>query len=104
MCKKLFSHVSHPLAATVARVRTGAPSVLLLAQADEPPLVAGELRLVLALAGDFALGRIVLDEEDDEGGEDEGKDARTEEGDEVPQGRGEGWRQGEVRLDHRGRE
>ena len=77
-----------PLDAIVSRVRPGVPFVLRLAQADEPPLVAGELRLVLALAGDRALGRIVLDEEVEEGGEDEGKDAHAEEAHEVQESQG----------------
>jgi hypothetical protein len=81
----------------VARVRACGPFGLLLAQADEPPV--RELRF----AEQLAVGLVVVDEEDKEGGEDEGEEAGAEEGHKVGEGGGERRRRGEVRLDHRGR-
>jgi len=78
------------------------PFALLLIQADDSPLVAGELRLLLA--EHLALIRIVFDEQDEDRSEDEGVTAGAEEGYEVQESRRVRQGRGKVRPDHRGRE
>ena len=80
-------------------MRTCGPFASPLTQADNPSLVAGELRLLFAF-----VVRIVFNEENVESGEDEGKTAGAEEGYEVLESRKERWRQRGVQLDNRGRE
>jgi hypothetical protein len=79
----------------VARVRTHEHFALILTQADESPLVAGELRLLLAEHP------AVFHEERSE---DEGETTGTEEGCEVRESRRERRRRGQVQPDHRGQE
>lgn len=85
----------------VARVRPCGPFIVLLAQAEWSPWVAGELRMLLAER--LGIVRIVFNEENEEGCEDEGEPPGAEEGYEVPESCRERRGRGEVRLDHRGR-